>query len=96
MISGTSHIVMAWITGMVSPAIHQTASKPGYGPALGTQAIAQAARTGIAVVALGGMTADNAAAARQAGAPGIAAMGGVMRAANPAAVIRTLLAGCSV
>jgi thiamine-phosphate pyrophosphorylase len=75
--------------------IHETASKPGYGPALGTQAIAQAARIGIAVVALGGITADNAAAARQAGAAGIAVMGGVMRTENPQDTIKTLLAACS-
>ena len=75
--------------------IHETASKPGYGPALGTEAIAQAARIGIAVVALGGITAANAAAARQAGAAGIAVMGGVMRAANPQETIRTLLAAVS-
>jgi thiamine-phosphate pyrophosphorylase len=74
--------------------IHESASKPGYGPALGTEAIAQAARIGIAVVALGGITADNAATARQAGA-GIAVMGGVMRAANLQDTIKTLLAECS-
>jgi thiamine-phosphate pyrophosphorylase len=72
--------------------IHETSSKPGYGPALGTEAIAQAARIGIAVVALGGITADNAAAARRAGAAAVAVMGGVMRAANPADTIKTLLA----
>ena len=75
--------------------IHPSASKPGYGPALGMEAIAQAARTGLAVVALGGITADNAAAARKAGAAGIAVMGGVMRAANPRETIRTLLAEVS-
>lgn len=75
--------------------IHESASKPGYGPALGTETIAQAARIGIAVVALGGITADNAATARQAGAAGIAIMGGVMRAANLQDTIKALLAECS-
>ena len=75
--------------------IHETASKPGYGPGLGTQAITQAARIGIPVVALGGIAADNAAAAIQAGAAGVAVMGGVMRAANPQKTIKALLAACS-
>jgi thiamine-phosphate pyrophosphorylase len=72
--------------------IYPTDSKPGYGPALGTEAIAQAARIGIPVVALGGITADNAPAARAAGAAGIAVMGGVIRAANPRDTINALLA----
>ena len=76
--------------------IHETASKPGYGPALGNAAITQAARIGIPVVALGGIAADNAAAAMKAGAAGIAVMGGVMRATSPVDTIKTLLAECGV
>jgi thiamine-phosphate pyrophosphorylase len=72
--------------------IHETASKPGYGPALGTSAIEQAARTGIAIVALGGIDAPNAAAVRAAGAAGIAVMGGVMRSENPQRAIEALFA----
>jgi thiamine-phosphate pyrophosphorylase len=75
--------------------IHETASKPGYGPALGTGAIEQAARTGIAIVALGGIDADNAAAAREAGASGVAVMGGVMRSQNPRRSIEALIAALS-
>ena len=75
--------------------IHETASKPGYGPALGTGAIEQAARTGVAIVALGGIEAVNAAAARAAGAAGIAVMGGVMRSENPQRTIEMLLTAMS-
>lgn len=66
-----------------------TASKPGYGPALGPDAF-----TGhpIPVFALGGIDPENAAAARSAGAYGVAVMGAVMRAPDPAAVVRDLLA----
>jgi thiamine-phosphate pyrophosphorylase len=63
--------------------VYETASKPGYGPALGTGAIAQAARIGIPIVALGGIDAGNAAAVLAAGASAVAVMGGVMRAENP-------------
>ncbi|MGZ6804719.1 MAG: thiamine phosphate synthase [Nocardioidaceae bacterium] len=65
-----------------------TASKPGYGPALAHD---DYARHPIAVYALGGIGAHNAAAARAAGAYGVAVMGAVMRAADPAAVVRDLL-----
>ena len=64
-----------------------TASKPGYGPALSTAAYAGHP---IPVYALGGVEPHNAAAARAAGAYGVAVMGAVMRAAEPAAVIRDL------
>lgn len=71
-----------------------TASKPGYGPALGTAAIASAARLGIAVLALGGIGADTIAPCIAAGASGVAVMGEVMRATEPAAVVRELIAAC--
>jgi thiamine-phosphate pyrophosphorylase len=67
--------------------IFLTSSKPGYGPALGVGAIAEAARTGIksgmAVVALGGVTADAARPCLDAGAAGIAVMGEIMRSDDP-------------
>ena len=68
-----------------------TASKPGYGPPLAREAYADAAATGIPVFALGGITIDNAASALGAGAYGVAVLGEVMRAADPAAVVRALL-----
>jgi len=75
--------------------IFATASKPGYGPALGLEALRQAAKAGIPVVALGGMDEGNGGAAREAGAAGIAVMGRVMRADDPADVVGALLALCS-
>jgi thiamine-phosphate pyrophosphorylase len=72
--------------------IHPTASKPDYGPALGLTAITRGAHTGIPVLALGGITASNAAAAREAGAAGVAVMGGVMRVDWPEPMIKSLLA----
>lgn len=70
-----------------------SASKPGYGPPLAVGALAEAAATGIPVFALGGITPDNAAEAVRAGANGVAVMGEVMRAADPASVVVALLAG---
>jgi thiamine-phosphate pyrophosphorylase len=69
-----------------------TASKPGYGPSLTPAEYAEAASAGIPVYALCGITSDNAAAAIAAGAHGVAVMGEVMRAEDPAAVVRALLA----
>lgn len=62
-----------------------TESKPGYGPALGLAAFASMAQAlDLPVVALGGIGAANAASARRSGAAGIAVMGSIMRAADPA------------
>jgi thiamine-phosphate pyrophosphorylase len=60
----------------VSP-IFATASKPGYGPALGPAALGQMCRsTAVRVFALGGIDSPTrAAACRDAGAAGVAAMG---------------------
>jgi thiamine-phosphate pyrophosphorylase len=63
--------------------IFLTASKPGHGPALGTGAITEAAKAGIAIVALGGVTTDAARSCLDAGAAGVAVMGEIMRAGDP-------------
>lgn len=73
--------------------IFLTVSKPGYGPALGLDALAQAARLCAGpVVALGGIDEANLAACLRAGARGIAVMGEVMRAADPEAAVSRLIA----
>ena len=74
-----------------------TASKPGYGPALGLDGLAAiAAAAAGPVLALGGITADNAALCHAAGAHGIAVMGEVMRAPDPRASVERLLRALSV
>jgi thiamine-phosphate pyrophosphorylase len=71
--------------------IYATASKPGYGPALGADAITLAAKSGIPVLALGGICGRNASTMRDAGAAGVAVMGGIMRSENPTGVVKALL-----
>ena len=69
--------------------IFATASKPGYGPALGPDALRGAP---LPTWALGGMNAATAAACMAAGASGVAVMGEVMRAADPAAAVAAIRA----
>jgi thiamine monophosphate synthase len=70
---------------IVSP-VAMTQSKPGYGPALGPSGLATLveAASDLPVFALGGVTPDNTAIWRRCGAYGIAVMGGIMAAADPA------------
>ena len=76
--------------------IFLTDSKPGYGPALGLDALAAAAAKAPGpIVALGGITPHNAAACLAAGARGVAVMGAIMRAADPETTIRRLLQAIS-
>jgi thiamine-phosphate diphosphorylase len=81
----------------VSP-VHATASKPGYGPALGVEALATlAASTTLPVYALGGIDGPAAVTAcRAAGAHGVAVMGAIMRAARPGPLVAQLLAAAEV
>ncbi len=73
--------------------IFLTQSKPGYGPAVGLNALAEAALLAPGpVVALGGIDESNIAACLAAGAGGIAVMGEIMRAADPEEATRRLLA----
>ncbi|HEX2151739.1 MAG TPA: thiamine phosphate synthase [Stellaceae bacterium] len=73
--------------------IFLTQSKPGYGPAVGLDALAEAARLAPGpVIALGGIDGGNIAACLAAGARGIAVMGEIMRAADPEAATSRLLA----
>jgi thiamine-phosphate pyrophosphorylase len=69
--------------------IYPTVSKPGYGPALGPGCLGGHA---LPVWALGGVSAANAGSCIEAGAAGVAVMGAVMRASDPAAVVAALLA----
>ena len=76
-----------WVT--VSP-VRLTASKPGYGPALGTAGLA-ALTDGPPAYALGGLTAADVRPCLDAGAVGLAVMGAVMRAEHPDVVVGELL-----
>ena len=79
----------------VSP-VFLTASKPGYGPALGVEGLARiVAEAPGPVVALGGITPANAGLCLSAGARGIAVMGEIMRAADPQAIVESTLRAIS-
>lgn len=84
----------AYVT--LSP-VGTSASKPRYGPALGTDGLRDLlpAAGPVPVFALGGVDADSAAELRAAGAHGVAVMGAVMRADDPAAVVARLLEAVS-
>jgi len=74
-----------------------TATKPDAGAALGVEGFAALARTappGVPVIAIGGLTAGNAAAIVAAGAVGIAVTAAVVGASDPAAAARALRAAC--
>ncbi|MDE0148928.1 MAG: thiamine phosphate synthase [Rhodospirillaceae bacterium] len=76
--------------------VFATGSKPGYGPALGVEALEAAAAqlrpAGCRVLALGGVTPGTIGACRAAGADGAAVMGAVMAAADPEAAVAALIA----
>lgn len=77
----------------VAAPVHPTASKPGYGPALGHAGLAAAvSAAGCPVIALGGIGAKEIPGCLAAGAAGVAVMGGVMRAPDPAIEMRALIA----
>lgn len=70
-----------------------TASKPGYGPPVDPAAYGE--DHGIPVLALGGVDPSTVGAARATGAHGVAVMGAVMRADDPASVVSQLIEGAS-
>jgi thiamine-phosphate pyrophosphorylase len=73
--------------------VFASASKPGYGPALGLAGLAAGCRTApeLPVLALGGIGPGRARPCLDAGAAGVAVMGAVMRADDPATVVRALV-----
>jgi thiamine-phosphate pyrophosphorylase len=76
----------------VAGPVYASPSKPGYGPALGSEGLrALVSQAGIPVIGIGGIEPANVAGVIAAGAAGIAVMGGVMRAADPGAHTRALL-----
>ena len=77
----------------VSP-VYPTPSKPGYGPALGREALRDLAATADAppVYALGGVDAARIPDCIAAGAAGVAVMGAVMASEDPGAAVAALVA----
>jgi thiamine-phosphate pyrophosphorylase len=71
--------------------IHVTASHTGR-PPLGVSELAAAADCGVPVIAIGGITPDRVGGVYAAGAAGVAALGGVWRAADPVAALVAYLA----
>jgi thiamine-phosphate pyrophosphorylase len=72
--------------------VFASVSKPGYGPAVGLDRLEAAARAlRIRVIALGGVTPANAGDCMAAGAAGIAVLGTVMQADDPATVTKALV-----
>ena len=77
---------------VIAGPVFETQSKPGYGPALGPEGLALIAKAcPVPVVAIGGIDPQNASECRLAGGAGIAVMGGIMRAENPAEVVAQLI-----
>ena len=71
----------------------ETASKPGYGPEIGRKGLAEIAKAArVPVLAIGGVNAARLGELVAAGAAGVAVMGGVMRAADPAREVAALIA----
>ncbi len=76
--------------------IFDTPSKRAYGPPQGLTALADAARVGLPLVALGGVGPANAGEVVRAGARGVAAIRGWIAAADPAAAVDALLRATAV
>jgi thiamine-phosphate pyrophosphorylase len=71
----------------------ETPSKPGYGPEIGRKGLGEIARAcRLPVLAIGGINTARVGEVIAAGCAGVAVMGGVMRAADPAQEMKTLLA----
>lgn len=74
-----------------------TASKPGYGPALGPDGLAAICGAApVPVIAIGGIDVQTVPKVMRSGVAGIAVMGAVMRAAEPGAVIKQILTAFAV
>jgi len=71
----------------------ETPSKPGYGPGIGRKGLAEITRASrVPVLAVGGVNAARIGELMAAGCAGVAVMGGVMRAADPALEVAALIA----
>ncbi len=88
-VRAASHRGADWV--LLAP-VFAPLSKAGAGAALGLEGFASLARiTSTPVIALGGMTPENAALARSRGAAAVASLGSWLLAADPEASMRALL-----
>jgi thiamine-phosphate pyrophosphorylase len=86
-------VTLGAVDYVVAGPVYETASKPGYGPALGPKGIAAiVAVSDVPVIAIGGIVPRNVSQLMKAGAAGVAVMGSVMRSAAPEQEILQLLA----
>jgi len=86
-------IAPAFVDYAVAGPAFETASKPGYGPEIGGKVLFEIARAApVPVLAIGGINASRLGEFIAAGAAGVAVMGSVMRAVDPAQEIRVLIA----
>ena len=70
----------------------ETASKPGYGPEIGRKGLLEIARAArVPVLAIGGINTARVGEVIAVGCAGVAVMGGVMRAADPAREVGALI-----
>jgi thiamine-phosphate pyrophosphorylase len=71
----------------------ETPSKPGYGPEIGRKGLLQITRAArVPILAIGGINTARVGEVMATGCAGIAVMGGVMRAADPAREVGALIA----
>lgn len=83
----------AHVDYVVAGPAFETASKPGYGPALGEAGLSHLVSVSrVPVLALGGVTPSTIAPCRRASVAGVAVMGGIMRADDPGAEAAALAA----
>jgi thiamine-phosphate pyrophosphorylase len=83
----------AYVDYVLAGPAFETASKPGYGPEIGRKGLAEMAHAArVPVLAIGGVNAARLGELIAAGATGVAVMGGVMRAADPAREVAALIA----
>ena len=83
----------SWVDYALAGPAFETASKPGYGPEIGRKGLIEIARVArVPVLAIGGINSARVGELIAAGAAGVAVMGAVMRAVDPAQEVRALIA----
>jgi thiamine-phosphate pyrophosphorylase len=77
--------------------VYETASKPGYGPALGPEGVARIVQaTAVPILAIGGITPDIVGEMLKSGVAGVSIMGSVMRSRSPGAEVERFIMALGV